>query len=165
MYGYGYGAGAAVGVVVLMIFGGLIAVAASIAQFVSWCMLFHKAGLPWERNFVPIYGSYWSYKMVRAKQIFWLQLGLRYGWALLTGLLMLAGSVGVVLSWIFGIIFAGALITLNVIYCIRLARAYGKSGGFVVGLVLVPFVFLPILAFGDAQYRYRIRQRTPHHQA
>lgn len=156
-----YAAGAAVGVVILFIFVGLIAVAASLAQFVSWCFLFKKAGLPWERNFVPIYGQYWSYKMVRAKQIFWIQLAVRYGFIIFSSLLMLAGEVGLILSWIFGILCGIGLIALNIIYCIRLARAYGKSGGFVVGLVLVPFVFLPMLAFGDAQYRYRIRHRTP----
>ena len=156
-----YAAGAALGMV-LIIFVGLIAVASFIAQFVSWCILFRKAGLPWERNFVPIYGQYWSYKMVRAKQIFWIQLGIRCGFILFSSLLLLAGSVGMILNWIFGILCGCCLITLQVIYCIRLARAYGKSNGFVVGLVLAPFVFLPMLAFGNAQYRYRIRHRTPH---
>ncbi len=33
------------------------------------------------------------------------------------------------------------------------ARGFGKGGGFAVGLVLLPFVFYPILAFSDAQYQ------------
>ena len=160
-----FSAGAAVGVMILMIFAGLIAVAAYIVQFISWCVMFRKAGLPWERNFVPIYGAYWQYKMVRAKQIFWIQLGVRYGLLTLTSLLSLAGDAGVILSWIFGILGSCGLLALNIIYCIRLAKAYNKAGGFAVGLALVPFVFLPMLAFGDAHYRYRIRHRNPYQQA
>jgi hypothetical protein len=34
-----------------------------------------------------------------------------------------------------------------------LSISFGKTEGFTVGLVLLPFVFLPILAFGDDQYR------------
>ena len=35
----------------------------------------------------------------------------------------------------------------------RLANAFGKSTGFAVGLTFLAPVFLPILAFGKAQYR------------
>jgi hypothetical protein len=37
---------------------------------------------------------------------------------------------------------------------IELAKAFGKDGGYAVGLILLPVVFLPMLAFGDAQYIY-----------
>lgn len=40
-----------------------------------------------------------------------------------------------------------AIVTIN-----ELAKAFGKSSGFTVGLILLPFVFFPILGFGDAQY-------------
>ena len=33
-----------------------------------------------------------------------------------------------------------------------LAKAFGKSAGFGVGLIFLPPVFLAMLAFGDAQY-------------
>lgn len=36
--------------------------------------------------------------------------------------------------------------------CIRLAHAFGKSTGFGIGLVFIPYVFLCILAFGSAKY-------------
>jgi hypothetical protein len=36
-----------------------------------------------------------------------------------------------------------------------LARNFGKGVGFVCGLFFLPFVFLPILAFGSARYRRR----------
>ena len=33
-----------------------------------------------------------------------------------------------------------------------ISKAFGKDAGFTVGLVLLPFVFFPILAFGKATY-------------
>jgi hypothetical protein len=33
-----------------------------------------------------------------------------------------------------------------------ISKAFGKDAGFTVGLVLLPFVFWPILAFGKASY-------------
>ncbi|WP_268225021.1 DUF5684 domain-containing protein [Sinomicrobium oceani] len=34
-----------------------------------------------------------------------------------------------------------------------LSKSFGKSEGFTVGLVLLPFVFYPMLGFGDATYQ------------
>ena len=36
----------------------------------------------------------------------------------------------------------------------ELSKSFGKDSGFTVGLIFLPFVFLPILGFGDAQYIY-----------
>lgn len=36
--------------------------------------------------------------------------------------------------------------------CVKLARVFGKSGGYGIGIVFLPFVFIPMLAFGKAQY-------------
>ncbi len=41
-----------------------------------------------------------------------------------------------------------------------LAEAYGKSTGFGIGLVFLSFVFLPILAFGSAQYVGPVRSES-----
>ncbi len=45
---------------------------------------------------------------------------------------------------------------VNVIFAIwmtnLLAKSFGKNEGFTVGLVLLPFIFVPILGFGDAEY-------------
>lgn len=34
-----------------------------------------------------------------------------------------------------------------------LSKSFGKSEGFTVGIILLPFIFLPILGFGDAVYQ------------
>ena len=42
---------------------------------------------------------------------------------------------------------------IAIILCIDLAKSFGKGAGFGIGIVLLGFIFLPILAFGDAQYQ------------
>lgn len=39
-----------------------------------------------------------------------------------------------------------------VILCFKLAKAFDKGVGFGVGLLLLPVVFIPLLAFGDAEF-------------
>ena len=45
---------------------------------------------------------------------------------------------------------------VNIIFLIMmydaLAKSFGKTSGFTVGLIFLGFIFLPILAFGDAKY-------------
>ena len=33
------------------------------------------------------------------------------------------------------------------------AKSFGKGIGYVLGLLLLPFIFYPMLAFGDASYQ------------
>ncbi len=46
---------------------------------------------------------------------------------------------------------------VNFIACIliytSMAERFGKSGGFTAGLILLPFIFWPILGFGSAEYQ------------
>jgi hypothetical protein len=45
---------------------------------------------------------------------------------------------------------------VNIVFLIwmtnLLSKSFGKSEGFTVGLILLPFIFYPILGLGDAQY-------------
>jgi hypothetical protein len=43
-------------------------------------------------------------------------------------------------------------IVLAIIVYHNLSLSFGKTAGFTVGLVLLSFIFFPILAFGDAKY-------------
>ena len=40
-----------------------------------------------------------------------------------------------------------------IILCIDLAKSFGKGAGFGIGLILLSFIFFPILGFGSAQYQ------------
>ncbi|MDB5227954.1 MAG: hypothetical protein JWN78_2147 [Bacteroidota bacterium] len=47
---------------------------------------------------------------------------------------------------------------VNIYFAIRhvngISRAFGKDTGFTIGLIFLPIIFYPMLAFGDAQYQY-----------
>jgi hypothetical protein len=40
-----------------------------------------------------------------------------------------------------------------IIAALALAKCFGKETGFAIGLILLPVIFVPMLGFGDAQYR------------
>lgn len=53
---------------------------------------------------------------------------------------------------VIGAILGIAMIVYYVIVVVRTGQAFGKSGGFIVGMILLPIVFYPILGFGKSQY-------------
>ncbi len=44
-------------------------------------------------------------------------------------------------------------IVIWIMVMLDLARAFGKGSGFGIGLIFLPMIFFPILAFGDAKYQ------------
>jgi len=77
------------------------------------------------------------------------------GWTCLIpiyNVIVLLEIAGKPLWWI--VLFLVPLV--NLIVCIlahiSLAQNFGKGTGFALGLVFLPFIFFPILGFGDAQY-------------
>ena len=65
---------------------------------------------------------------------------------------MLFEIVGKPWWWIvlFAIPFVG--LVAAILFSIELAKRFGKSSGFGIGLALLSFIFYPILGFGDARY-------------
>ena len=43
-------------------------------------------------------------------------------------------------------------IIIGIIVLYDLSKSYGKSGAWVLGFLFLPFIFFPILGFGDSQY-------------
>src|SRR5207249_8845748 len=86
--------------------------------------VFSKAGQPLGPRSFPIYNLYVMCKVAG-----------RPGWWLL---LMLIPFVNIAI-----------LIILNV----DIAKRFGNGVGFAVGMILLPFIFWPILGFGSAQYQ------------
>jgi len=92
--------------------------------------IFTKAGQPGWAVLIPFYNIYVYSQVVK-----------RPGWWML---LYFASIIPVVGSL--------AVLFVSIIDNLRLAKLFGKSSGFGVGIILLGVVFLPILALGDADY-------------
>ena len=55
--------------------------------------------------------------------------------------------------WILLLLIPGVNIIFGVWMFNLLSISFGKNEGFTVGLVLLPFIFLPILGFGEDAYK------------
>jgi hypothetical protein len=44
------------------------------------------------------------------------------------------------------------VLVIGIIINLDLAKSFGKSVGFAIGLILLSFIFVPILGFGSAEY-------------
>jgi hypothetical protein len=106
--------------------GIMIVVYLAVIVFVVVCYwkIFTKAGKPGWAAIVPIYNIIILLEIV-GKPVWWF-------------ILMLIPCVNIVIA---------------ILITIELAKVFGKSTGFAVGLILLPIVFVPILAFGDAEYQ------------
>jgi uncharacterized protein DUF5684 len=103
--------------------GGLIYLAVVILEIVAMWKLFTKAGRPGWAAIVPIYNLYVLVKVAG-----------REGWWVILYFIPLVNVV----VWF--------------IVAIDIARNFGRSTGFGIGIALLSFIFIPILAFGDARY-------------
>ena len=96
----------------------------AILSIVAFWKLFTKAGKPGWAAIVPIYN-----------------------------LIVLLEIAGKPTWWIILMLIPFVNFIIAILVFIALAESFGKGAGFGIGLVFLGFIFLPILAFGSAQYR------------
>lgn len=101
----------------------ILSLALSVLVIVAIWIIYKKAGKPGWAAIVPFYNVYVEYEITWGS-----------GWRFL-----------MLLIPIYNII-------LGIQTSVKLAKAFGKGGGFAVGLIFLPYVFLPILAFSGASY-------------
>ena len=78
------------------------------------------------------------------------------GWASIVpiyNIIVMLQMIGKPWWWIIGMIIPFVNFIVFIMLAIELARVFGKGIGYAIGLILLPFVFYPMLAFGDATYR------------
>ncbi len=100
-----------------------------ILMLVSMWKVFTKAGQPGWGIIIPIYNVYLACKIAG-----------KPGWWLLLFLIPLVNII------------------VAIILPLSIAKNFGKSGGFAVGLIFLPFIFYPMLAFGSAEYTAQIAE-------
>ena len=94
-----------------------------IAVYAAFWRLFEKAGEEGWKGIIPIYNEYKLFELATGN-----------GWRILLLLI--------------------PIYNIYVMYCLAasVTAAYGKEGAFKWGIFFLPFVFYPILAFGDSEY-------------
>ena len=102
-----------------------------IFMIVSWWIVFKKAGQPGWAILIPIY-NFLIILRVASKPWWWV-------FAILLAIIPVVGAILLLVAMIF--IFHGV------------SKNFGQGAGFTVGLVLLSVVFVPILAFGDYQWK------------
>ncbi len=55
--------------------------------------------------------------------------------------------------WVILFIIPIVNIVISIIVSLDIAKSFGKGAGFGIGLWLLPFIFYPIVGFGDAKYQ------------
>jgi len=101
----------------------LVMLAIVVICIAGYWKMFVKAGQPGWGILIPIYNAYLMIKVAG-----------RPGWWLI---LMFIPLVNIV---------------VQIIVAIDTASNFGKGVGFALGMIFLPFIFYPILGFGDAQY-------------
>ncbi|MBQ6019753.1 MAG: hypothetical protein IJL26_06175 [Clostridia bacterium] len=107
----------------LMAVYAIVCLVFAVICIIAMVKIFSKAGKPGWHAIIPILNLYDEFEIAWGKGIMFL--------------LMLIPGVNVVIS---------------IMFSLKLAKAFGKSTGFAVGLIFLPFVFMLILAFDKSQY-------------
>ncbi len=104
-----------------------IATVIGILSIIAMWKIFTKAGKPGWASIIPIYNIIVLFQLVGLTP--WL-----------------------LLLYFIPIINVIAAIVLMIMVSIRLAKAFGKSSGFTVGLIFLNTIFILILGLGDSKY-------------
>ena len=95
----------------------------AVVVLVGMWKVFVKAGKPGWGAIIPLYNLYCLFDMTFGK-----------GWMFILTIIPVVNFVLTIMMWV------------------KLAKAFGKGGGFAVGLIFLPFIFVPVLGFSDAEY-------------
>ena len=133
---------------------GIFIIAIYILLIIAWWKLFTKAGEAGWKSIIPIYNIYVFCKIIGIN--FWIYcLAIPVVLSVLYTVIVGNASdfnqlttLGVIITFV----YVGYYIFLDIYTAIKLGNAFKKGAGFKVGLVLLPNIFLLILAFGASKY-------------
>lgn len=108
----------------------LISLAIVVVQIIGLWKMFTKAGEPGWKAIIPIYNAVILFKISGLSP--WLLL------ICLAGFIPIVGSI--------------AIIVLNAVLSYKIAKSFGKDGGWAVGIYFLAPIFYMILGFGKAEY-------------
>lgn len=109
----------------------IVWLAIMVFMIVSWWIVFKKADQPGWAILIPIF-NFLVILRVAEKPWWWV-------FSVLLAIIPIAGPILFLVVWI--------------LICNAISKNFGQGAGFTVGLVLLSFVFVPILAFGDYKWK------------
>ena len=116
------------GFLITVIIFTVIALILAILQIISMWKIFKRAGLPGWLCLVPYVSDY--------------------------GIVKVAGFDGTLSALAFGCTLIPTIDFFTFSFLTyKIARSYGKGWGFGIGLMLLPFIFYPMLSFGNEAYQ------------
>ena len=77
------------------------------------------------------------------------------GWAAIVpiyNIIVMLKIAGKPVWWIILLIIPIVSIVVSILMVIGIGKNFGKGAGFIIGMIFLPFIFYPILAFGSAEY-------------
>ncbi len=104
-------------------FASFLGLACSVIMVIALWKIFVKAGEPGRAALIPLYNVYTLFKITWGS-----------GWKFLLLLIPIANIVFGIMTYV------------------KLAKAFGKGGGFAVGLLFLGVIFMCILGFGKDEY-------------
>lgn len=140
----------------------LIYLASKVLTTIVFGKIFEKAKIAWWWALIPLANTYVFLKMVKLRFLFWLSL-VPFLYLPLTVYFAMNGVfwLSKVVTWLLGL----AVIISGIIYIFilpfRVAKMFGKGFWFGLGLLFLPVIFYPILAFGNAQYQENQEPQLP----
>lgn len=111
------------GQIIFWIFMALTAIIFAIVNIVAFWRIFEKAGIAGWKSIIPVYN-----------------------------LLNILDIVGKPRYWLLFLLIPGLHLFIPVWIIILLGQKFQQSDLFIMGLFLFGFIFIPVLAFGDATY-------------
>ena len=124
---------------------------------VSWWKIFEKAGEKGWKALIPVYNVFTWFNVAENGKSFWAFFFV----AILDAAAITISQAGAaflekyyytLMFKLLIVLFTVILLVLYVAQTYQFAKAFGKSIGFFFGLLLLPVVFYPILAFGSSKY-------------
>ena len=151
MSDYDYMEGLAAGGILIVI--ALICVALIIVCIVAQWRIFKKAGKPGWHSIIPYLNVYDLYELSWSKNMGIVAIVLSLASSFISGGLEAGGdsSGNEMLATLSGLV-GFAYFIISIVQQVKLAKSFGKSGAFAVGLIFLSPIFLCILAFGNASY-------------
>lgn len=143
-----------------------------ILQVIAHWKLFQKAGQPGWKSLIPFYSAYVLFGIAWKKSMFWATMAIVAVSSIVSNIFISSATQMAMLNRIttystimmatsFFLLLTCAVLSLviQIILSVHLSRAFGHGGGYAIGLILLPTIFMLILGLGNSHYQKKVNIR------